>query len=241
MFYILVLEDHYIQRKSMVNIIKDLGDNYCVLAADTIEKAFNISKDYKIDLFILDIELPDGSGLEFAQEIRKEKDYEFTWMVFLTSYEQYVLEAVRKVHCYDYIVKPYCKHEVQKLVKRLLTTECGIQKKNKEYLAFDTDGIIVRIFIEDIFFIEAYRKDLLIHTLAGQYKIKRTSLKKICRKVEKLGFLQCHRSYIINKKFVKRIDTNKNTWEIYFEGYNELALVGITYREKIKSTILYGL
>ena len=54
-------------------------------SAGTGKKAIDILKTEKIDLFFLDIELSDISGMEIAEVIRSIEYYEFSYIVFITT------------------------------------------------------------------------------------------------------------------------------------------------------------
>jgi len=68
------------------------------------------------DLIFLDVELPDQSGLELLNELRKE----ITWplnVVFYTAYEKYLLEALR-VSAFDYLLKPFEPDDLKQVLDR---------------------------------------------------------------------------------------------------------------------------
>lgn len=67
---------------------------------------------FPFDLFLLDVNLvkedkEDSSGLIFAEEIRSIIKYEFTPVVMITSVASLEIEAYRRIHCYQYLLKPY--------------------------------------------------------------------------------------------------------------------------------------
>ncbi len=76
---ILVLEDEKALRDTLCSHLKDLG--YTVHPADTIKKAKLYSKKYTPDLYILDVMLPDGTGLDFCANLRS---YSAAPVIFLT-------------------------------------------------------------------------------------------------------------------------------------------------------------
>ena len=68
------------------------------------------------DVAFLDIEMPEMSGLEFAEKIIDAgKDIE---IVFVTAYDKYALEAFR-VNAIDYILKPFSSEDIAQTVARL--------------------------------------------------------------------------------------------------------------------------
>lgn len=99
---------------------------YDVVLCDNKKKALEALNDEKFNLIILDIMLPDGSGMEIAEEIR-QKDVSVP-ILFLTA--KVTLEsklAGLKIGADDYITKPYSIEElllkVQIFLKRSLVVE----------------------------------------------------------------------------------------------------------------------
>ena len=77
----------------------------------------------KYDLFLLDINLPDGSGMEFCKKIRETAE---TPVLFLTANdtEQDMLEGFG-VGCDDYIPKPFSIEVLRKKVQAILKRTIG--------------------------------------------------------------------------------------------------------------------
>jgi DNA-binding response OmpR family regulator len=78
---------------------------YRVLTAETLEAAAKILLKIRVDLILLDINLPDGSGLDFITGIRKKFDIP---VIFLTARTDKVgvIEGLTRGGC-DYVTKPF--------------------------------------------------------------------------------------------------------------------------------------
>lgn len=233
MVYVLVLEDQLVQRRRLVEILERIDRGFCILETDSIEIGLEISKNYPINLFFIDIELRDGSGLAFAEDIRKNSRYEFTWIIFITSYYEHMLRAFKRIHCYDYIIKPYEDEEIEKLIQKLLRSP-QYNMIQEAFVTFEINGVFMRFYIKDIYFIEAMGKHCMIHTVHGQYLIKRMSLRNVLNMDSSSGLIQVHRSYIINPYRIKMVDCRFGSWMIHFEGYDKTAMVGFTFQNKMR-------
>ena len=91
---LLVVDDHEVVRQGLVALI-DRREKFQVVAeADTVEEALEAARRFQPDLVIMDVRLPDGSGIEACREIRAELPG--TRVVMLTSYpdEEAVLSAI---------------------------------------------------------------------------------------------------------------------------------------------------
>jgi DNA-binding LytR/AlgR family response regulator len=238
MFKILILENDCNQLKILSNIIKQLGDNYLVYEATNIAEGLKISESEIIDLFYIDISLNNESGLKFALEIRRKEKYKLTWVIFVTIYKDYMLPAFKKIHCYDYILKPYDKDYIQKTTKLLLTdsrAQVAVTEVKEKFIIVDVKKIQVKIFISEIIFMEVFIRTSIIHTINGSFTIDYLSLKKLFEMINDKNILQSHRSYLVNIKYINKIEktNNKTAYKIYFYNTKETALLGLSYKRAI--------
>jgi DNA-binding NarL/FixJ family response regulator len=91
---LLVVDDHEVVRQGLVALL-DRRERFQVVAeAGTVEEALDAARRFMPDLVIMDVRLPDGSGIEACREIRSELTK--TRVVMLTSYpdEEAVLSAI---------------------------------------------------------------------------------------------------------------------------------------------------
>ena len=91
---LLVVDDHEVVRQGLVALI-DRREKFQVVAeAGTVEEALEAARRFQPDLVIMDVRIPDGSGIEACREIRAELPG--TRVVMLTSYpdEEAVLSAI---------------------------------------------------------------------------------------------------------------------------------------------------
>jgi two-component system, NarL family, response regulator DevR len=93
-FRLLVVDDHEVVRQGLVALL-DRREGFEVVAeAGTVAEAIAMAHRFEPDIVIMDVRLPDGSGVEACREIRA--DLPGTKVVILTSYpdEEAVLSAI---------------------------------------------------------------------------------------------------------------------------------------------------
>ena len=238
---VLILEDNRIQRKALSDIIRQCSSLYRVYEADHVAEAVSIARRVQIDLFFVDIGLNDlkgGSGLRFAEKIRKMKNYRLTWIVFVTIHKEYMFTAFRKVHCYDYIVKPYDKAEIQKMTGLLLSEsreEGNAARTRREFIIVPVKNIQVKIFTDEIIFVEVFLRTSVIHTIHDSFAIDYLSLKKLKSMITDKDILQSHRSYLVNITYISKIEksNDRTSYRIYFYQTEKTALLGYNYRQNV--------
>jgi DNA-binding NarL/FixJ family response regulator len=91
---LLIVDDHEIVRQGLVAVLGRRPEFSVVGEAGTVAEAVEATRRFRPDLVIMDVRLPDGSGVEACREIRGEIPE--TRVVMLTSYpdEDAVLSAI---------------------------------------------------------------------------------------------------------------------------------------------------
>jgi two-component system, NarL family, response regulator DevR len=91
---LLVVDDHEVVRQGLVALLGRRPEFHVVAEAGTVAEAVGAARKFQPNLVIMDVRLPDGSGIEACREIRAELPD--TRVVMLTSYpdEDAVLSAI---------------------------------------------------------------------------------------------------------------------------------------------------
>ncbi len=115
---IIIVEDEEVLRDSLVDFFKQEG--YEAIGAENLRCARKQLARHNFDLMILDMKLPDGSGLDLLSEI---SDLKSLLVIVATAYPE-VQTAVHalKLGAYDYINKPFDLDEMQLIVERAMDT-----------------------------------------------------------------------------------------------------------------------
>ena len=232
---ILIVEDNNIQRSNLKFMLQELGQEHHILDTSSVYHALELLKTNCIDLFYIDIQLNNESGLKLAKYIRRIPGYDLTWIVFITSHINYMLEAFKEVHCYDYILKPYDKSVLHNMTRKLLSDKSNAMNgaEKRKYIFVDIERVMARIFVDDIVFIEVFGKICVIHTAMGQYEVKNLSLARLLNMLPENCLIQSHRSYAVNMNYIRDINKTQACWEISFNNYEKTALVGSKYKGNI--------
>ena len=123
---VLVIEDEPDIRKTIdYNLSKE---SYEVIQASSIEEGENALASNKIDVIILDLMLPDGSGLTLCRDIKSEPSTKNIPVIILTAKTEEVDRVVGfELGADDYVTKPFSVRElilrVKAILKRGVSTE----------------------------------------------------------------------------------------------------------------------
>ncbi|HBG2521090.1 TPA: response regulator transcription factor [Clostridioides difficile] len=149
-----------------------------------------------IDIFFLDIKMLQLTGMDVAKIIRETNDT--SEIIFITSIVDYIQEGY-KVRAYRYLLKPI---DFGDLNESILSCISDIIKKRENFMLIENKGIINKILINSIMYIEVRKKVLTIHTKNDTYYTK-NSMDKIELELEKYNFFRCHKSYLINLEYIQ--------------------------------------
>lgn len=237
---ILILDDEYEQRRYLKSILEAENQDYLVFEAATYEEAKELSFLNDIDLFILDIELEYKSGIELAKELRILPQYKYAWILFITAHGEYIHNVVNDIQCIGYIVKPFEKDEINSLIKKYINTKILPNSLEKHYLNLNKKGISIRIAVDDILYVEVFNKKCTFFikaNLDNPLEISKMTLNKLVSLLPDNSFLRCHRSYLVNKKYLLKLNKSTVPWQIHIahnskNNINPLP-VGITYKYNV--------
>lgn len=120
----LVEDDIALQKAMMYNLKKE---GFEVISARSVEESRKILKNNKFDFILLDIMLPDGSGYDICEEIRKSSDVPVIFMTACEDEANVVLGL--DIGGDDYITKPVRIRELMSRIKAVLRRR-GVQEED---------------------------------------------------------------------------------------------------------------
>jgi DNA-binding NarL/FixJ family response regulator len=119
---VLIVDDHEVVRQGLVALLSRRDGFEVVAEGGTVAEALAAARRFQPDLAVLDVRLPDGSGIEACREIRSEMPE--TKVVMLTSYpdEEAVLAAI-VAGASGYLLKSATSAELVQAVLRVVAGE----------------------------------------------------------------------------------------------------------------------
>ncbi|WP_412989917.1 LytR/AlgR family response regulator transcription factor [Pediococcus siamensis] len=172
---------------------EDLFDISVFLASDKLICAI---QENQFDLFILDIELPNHTGIELAETIRQVNAS--VPIIFLTNYSEY-MEEVFRLQTFDYILKPVSEEKLFPVLKRVIR----FLNVNDQPFTFTYKRVVYSLHFNDIIYFEKQKRQVVIHTIHKTY-VTNMSTHTLLDKVND-SFVQVHGSFVVNVMFIKEI------------------------------------
>jgi len=212
------------------------------LSGVEVVKAFNdpvkLLNEYKaldFDICILDIEMPNLSGIDVAQLLKGKP------IIFTTAYKEYAAEAY-DLEAIDYIRKPVMKDRLEKAINKAIHF-LKEGNKNPKYIQLNTNKGKAVIFFDRVLYItttEVDSRDKLLLLEDGQELIlKNISFDKLLQWLPGNDFCRINKKDIIAMKAVRFFSQDQIQTNLSYQLQKELSLtLGENYRkdflEKIK-------
>ena len=201
MIRIAIVEDEKNSSDLLVNYLeKYSNDKNIRFDVKTFFSCNQILNNYNnnFDIIFMDIELPDGNGLETIRKIR-EVDKNVI-VVFVTNMAQYAVKGY-EVRAFDFIVKPVTSYNFYIKLDNILNL--FEQKKDDEIWISNKDGKM-KLNISSIYYIEVIQHMCIYHTKNGNFKAT-GSLNNIEKTLSKYNFSLCNRCYLVNLRYVTSV------------------------------------
>jgi DNA-binding LytR/AlgR family response regulator len=195
-------------------------------------QALTFLKIQKVDMIILDIHMPDISGIQFLQSLKERP-----MVIFTTAYAEYAVKGF-ELEAVDYLVKPVkferflaAIEKARKLMAMQAAAKTGVESDS----IFVKSGYeIVQVNLNDILYIEGLDDYIKIHFTDGKRQVlSLMSLKAILEKLPGNRFLRVHRSFIVSLKSVRSVRNKMILLE------NLKIPVGDTYLEAVQDWLTH--
>ena len=231
--YIAVCDDEVQIRDCIERYIRILYSDAVIEFFENGQKLLNSSNMYNI--LFLDINMPDVDGIKVAKELRERGCDSI--IIFVTGLKEYVFDAF-DVKAFHYLVKPFDRTKFFDVLNKAAEDikERQNTKLPEEVSIIVKSGAVThKIYASEIYYLEIYNRKITIYMRDGAVDF----YGKMADLEQKLGedFARCHRSYLVNLRFVKKY-TSVN---ITMENGSSVLMAKQKYPEFVKRYMEYVL
>ena len=193
----LIVDDEPLASEVIQGYIKQVAQLSLVAICKDAMQAFQKLNTENIDLVFLDIEMPRMNGIEFIKSLSNPPS-----VILTTAYREYAMESY-EIEVVDYLLKPISFSRFFKAVNKYLksVTEStpvitNPRARSRSSIFVYSDKRNVKVYLDDISYIESIKDYIRIHT-AERTVISKDTISKYERLLPET-FLRIHRSFIIN-------------------------------------------
>lgn len=240
----IIVEDDPIFRDMLLDMLPKANIKINLLeTCATIRQAKEAIDKHHPQLLLLDVELPDGKGMNLLEHYEEFGSFE---TIFITSHDKYAIDAIKK-NAADYIVKPVKLNELndalQKVHRRLevysillkveeLTAYVDKLKQQNlqdNKIMINTNDGAIFVKVGDIVKLESESNYTIIYLENHKKIIASKTLSVFEEMLESLNFMRIHRSFVVNLTKIITIDHEHGN---YFVKMSDGSKVEISRRKK---------
>ena len=230
MLKIAILDDEIIFHDKIRNKIYSIyGQKHLAVNVECYssgkELMYEVDDGKSYDIYLLDIDLPDMSGIDLGRKLREKSPY--CYIVFLTAYPQYAIEGY-SAKAYQYILKDEWE---QKLTATLENIQREISDSTEPSYRITVSTKMEKIPVKNIFYLYKEGKNVVFQTRSGRSFVRKT-LAEVYAELPENEFTYVDRSFIVNIEHVMKLK-NKEV----FLSNGEIIPVSKPQLERVKKEI----
>lgn len=208
-----IADDEPLARRQLRDLLADVP--WIAIAGEAGDGASTVRTVNAVrpDLLFLDIQMPEGDGLEVLQKLDHHPH-----VIFTTAFDRYAVAAF-EVQALDYLLKPFGAKRLSQALDRVrqqigsrnsdtLPERFAAATGRREALRrlyVRVGGRIIPVPVEKILHCEARGDYVALHTADGCYVVN-TSVEYLAERLSPESFVRIHRSSIVNLEAVEAFE-----------------------------------
>jgi DNA-binding LytR/AlgR family response regulator len=241
-----IAEDEPVLARTLSRMLAQVWPELQIVGmAEDGPKAIELALERTPDVMFLDIRMPGRTGLEVAEMVADEWPQEKAapLFVFVTAYDEYAIPAFERA-AVDYMLKPSTLERLQVSVDRLkkrlaeraqvpdagemaalmqrvqaISTSAGEPPARITVIRAGVGNTVRMIPVTDVICFEATEKYVNVVTATGEALV-RMSLRELLARIDATGFMQVHRSILVNISSILSATRDEN-------GHYSLSVRGL--------------
>ena len=228
-YNVIIVDDEYLAQKLLQDYVSKVESLQLVATCSNAFEAMEALKKNDVDIMLLDIQMPDLTGLELVKSLERKPA-----VIFTTAYSEYAVDAFN-LAVSDYLLKPFDFPRFFKAINKAIGNvklqedkelPADTISRSNDFITVKADYKLYKINYDDLLFIEGQHEYVTFHTT--QRRITALfALKDLEELLPKDRFIRVHKSYIVSFKHIQDLDKS----DVTVEG-NKIP-VGASYRDEL--------
>lgn len=192
----------------------------------------------EVDLIFLDIQMPELTGIQFLNLLRRGTSGQACRVILTTAYSEYALDGYEH-DVIDYLLKPISFERFYRAVQKLLPSlsqpaptatlpetipQQPTPEPGKDFIFVKTEYRLQRVGLGDILYVEGLKDYVSLYT-PDERVLALQTMKTMEEKLPASQFVRVHKSYIVALNRIESVERNR----IYIG--KAVIPIGDTYRD----------
>ena len=202
-----IIDDEPVARKVLQEYIEEIDFLELAGQAENPLKAMALLNAQKIDILLLDINMPKINGIDFLKSSRCEAS-----VIITTAYAEYAVESYG-LDVMDYLVKPIGFDRFLKACNKareaadLKRAAKGQAGRANDHFFVRANNQIEKVFYQDLLYAEAMMNYVMLYTTTEKLMVYVT-IRSLEEQLPADQFIKVHKSFIVNVGKVRSIEGN---------------------------------
>ena len=232
MLRFVVVDDEPLALEVLEGYLKKMAGIQSVTFFSNAREALHFLENQKTDVLLLDIEMPEMTGIAFLEQL---SDPPLT--IFTTAYRNYAYEGF-ELGVIDFLLKPISFPRFSSAIDKVRDF-LALKKQDTQLepgepapaFIFVKSGVNrIKLQFDEVTHIQGLKDYAIIHTAKEKIVIK-GSIKMVQEMLPLSLFIRVHKSFLVLRKAIKRIERNR----IVIGGHQ--IPIGRNYREDVAKRI----
>ncbi|CAM1348221.1 MULTISPECIES: LytR/AlgR family response regulator transcription factor [Tenacibaculum] len=221
-----IVDDEPIAREILESFIDKTPNLELISSCKNAMEALQVAQTENIDLFFLDINMPEITGLSLAKIINNKSQ-----IIFTTAYRDYAVDGFN-LSVIDYLLKPIAFDRFLQAIQKVTeptNSNMKVSTENdnkKDFMFVRADRKMVKINFKDILYIESLGDYVKVFT-NNDTVITRETISNFEATLPSDCFIRVHRSYIVS---ISKISSYTNE---YIEIAKKAVPISRSYKESV--------
>ncbi len=231
---LLIVDDEPLAQEILQTFVAKIDSLELVGVCKNAMEAFGAVNKESVDLMLLDINMPEMTGIDFLKSLKNPP-----MVIFTTAYTQFAIESY-ELNAIDYLLKPipfdrFLKaiHKAQQLLipSQAVSSVSEVKQPSDNLLFVRSEGKWVKINLAELWFVEGLKDYVRLWMNDGRIAVHSTMKNFEQQLAGHSQFVRVHKSHIVNLNYITEVDGNS----ISIKG--ELIAIGSTYKDEVNKRL----
>lgn len=231
-YSVLIVDDEPLAQDILETYILKIPELQVAGKCKNVIEAYNFIQKEKPDLILLDINMPEISGIDFLKGLADRPA-----VIFTTAYAEYALDGF-DLNAVDYLLKPFSFPRFLQAIQKFITqfqfrSEVSNHSSStaEKAVFLKSNGKYIKINLNDLCFVEGLKDYVRVWTTSKKI-IVYTKMKNLEVQLSPHPeFRRINKSYIVNLNFIEEVEGN------FVRIIGQEITIGNTFRSEVSEWI----